>query len=194
MDNHINLKELWSGEGIESPQIEELFLAVANIKRKKRTTLLAMNIVMLATIGFIMYIWLHFKPTLVTTKIGIVLTIVGITIYVLAYNRLLPLLKKYNENQSNNEFLQAMIHLKEQQKFLQTTMLQVYFITLSMGLCLYLYEYVSQMPFPWSVLVYVLTLTWIGFNWFYLRPRIVRKEQNRLDKIIKNFEAIRLQH
>ncbi|WP_424001326.1 hypothetical protein [Maribacter sp. IgM3_T14_3] len=194
MNNDTNLKKLWSNQTTEPPQIEELFSNFAKIKKKNLTTLIAANFLMVATIAFIIFIWFYFKPKLVTTKIGIVLTISGILVYLFFYNQLIPYLRKINETQSNSEFLKAVIKLKEQQKFLQTRMLEIYFITLTLGLCLYLYEYVSLIPFPWSIFAYVVTLIWIGFNWFYLRPRVVRKQRDKLDGIIKKFENIKSQN
>lgn len=194
MDNDTNLNALWSKQTTKPPQMEELLSKFAKIKRKNLTKLIAINILMLATIAFIIFIWVYFEPKLITTKIGIVITILGIIVYQFVYNQLIPNLRKINENQSNNEFLKAVIQLKEQQKFLQTRMLQIYFITLTVGLCLYLYEYVSLLAFPWTIFAYSVTLIWIGFNWFYLRPRVVVKERDKLDGIIKIFEDISRQY
>lgn len=194
MNDDRNLSELWSGQTTKPPQIEELFSNFAQIKKKNLATLIAANFLMVATIAFIIFIWFYFKPKLVTTKIGIVLTILGIIVYLFFYNQLIPYLRKINENQSNSEFLKAVLKLKEQQKFLQTKMLQIYFITLTLGLCLYLYEYVSLIQFPWSIFAYLVTLVWIGFNWFYLRPRVVRKQRDKLDGIIKKYENIKSQN
>ena len=194
MDSDTNLKELWSKQTTEPPQIEELISNFAKIKKKKLITLIAVNILMAVTIAFILFILLYFQPKLITTKIGIVLTILGIVAHLLFYNRLIPYLSKSNENQSNSEFLKAIIKLKEKQKFLQTKMLQIYFITLTLGLCLYLYEYVSIIPFPWSIFAYAITLIWIGYNWFYLRPRVIAKERDKLDGIIRKFENIKSQN
>lgn len=194
MNNETNLNELWSRQTTKPPQMDELLSKFAKIKRKNLTKLIAVNILMFATIAFIIFIWLYFEPKLITTKIGIVLTILGILVYLFVYNKLIPYLRKIDENQSNSEFLKTVIKLKEKQKFLQTKMLQIYFITLTVGLCLYLYEYVSLMPFPWSIFAYVVTLLWIGFNWFYLRPRVVGKERDKLNGIIKKFESISRQN
>ncbi|MFS4466170.1 hypothetical protein [Maribacter sp. 2210JD10-5] len=193
MDNDTNLNELWSKQTTKPPQMEELLSKFAKIKRKNLTKLIAINILMVATIAFIIFIWVYFEPKLITTKIGIVLTILGIIVYLFVYNQLIPYLRKINENQSNNDFLKVVIKLKEKQKFLQTRMLQIYFITLTVGICLYLYEYVSLLSFPWTIFAYTATLIWIGFNWFYLRPKVVGKERDKLDGIIKKFENINRQ-
>jgi len=194
MNNDTELNELWSKQTTKLPQMDELLSKFAKIKRKNLRKLITVNILMFTTIAFIIFIGVYFQPKLITTKIGIVLTILGILVYLFVYNQLIPYLRKINENQSNSEFLKAVIKLKEQQKFLQTKMLQIYFITLTVGLCLYLYEYVSLMPFPWFIFAYIVTLVWIGFNWFYLRPRVIGKERDKLDGIIKKFENISRQN
>ncbi|MEM7375368.1 MAG: hypothetical protein AAF587_42625 [Bacteroidota bacterium] len=194
MDNDTDLTELWSKQSSKPPQIEELLSTFSKIKRKNLTKLIVANALMLGTIAFILFIWLYFEPRFMTTKIGIVITLLGIIVYLFVYNQLIPHLRNINENQSNSEFLTAVITLKERQKFLQTSMLQMYFAALSIGICLYLYEYVSLMPFPWSMIAYSATIIWIGFNWFYLRPRIVRKQQDKLDGIIKKLKDISQQY
>jgi hypothetical protein len=188
-----NLSELWFKQTAKAPQIDELFSKFTKIKRWHLTKIIAVNIIMFATIAFIIFVWLYFEPKLITTKIGIVITFFGILAYLFVYNKLIPELIKVKGNLSNSDFLKSVIELKERQKFLQTKMLQTFFISLTVGLCLYLYEYVSLIPFPWSIIAYVVTLLWIGFNWFYLRPIVIKKERNKLDSIIQKFESIRQQ-
>ncbi|MEZ4859543.1 MAG: hypothetical protein R2781_12135 [Flavobacteriaceae bacterium] len=194
MDNNVNLDELWANQKANPPKIEELFLKLDKIKRKNITKLIIVNILMIATIAFIIFIWLYFEPKLITTKIGIILTIAGITIYMFVYNQLIPSLRETTQYQSNSEFLKSVIKLKERQKFLQSKMLQFYFVTLTLGICMYLYEYVSQFTFPLAIFAYSATLIWIAFNWFYLRPRVIRKELDKLNEIIEKFENISRQH
>lgn len=185
-----NLSELWSKQTTKPPQIDELFSKFTKIKRWHLTKIISINIIMLATIAFIIFVWLYFEPKLITTKIGIIITLFGILAYLFVYNKLIPELIKVKGNLSNSDFLKSVIEFKERQKFLQTKMLQTFFISLTIGLCLYIYEYVSLILFPWSIIAYVATLLWIGFNWFYLRPIVIKKERNKLDSIIKKFKSI----
>lgn len=190
MDNKLNFKDLWTKDETSTPPIEELLSKIKKLKREELIKLIGINILMLVTTTFISLVWLYFEPQLVTTKIGIVLTVFGIIFYLIAYNSFISRFRKINENQSNSEFLNAMIRHKERQKFLQTRMLQIYFIALTLGVCLYLFEIVIQLDFPWKILAYSTTLIWISFSWLYLRPRVIKKEQSKLDKIINKFENI----
>jgi hypothetical protein len=190
MDNDIDLQNLWRKQTANTPQIEKLFLTIDKIKRENLIKLIGLNALMIATIAFIIFIWFNFEAKLVTTKIGIILTVVGIIIYLFAFNNVILSFRQINKNQSNSEFLKGIINHKRRQKFLQNIMLQIYFIALTLGICLYLYEFVSQLSLPWTILAYTATLFWVGFNWFYLRPRTLKKENVKLDEIIKRFENI----
>jgi len=194
MSDKDNLKELWSKQTTEPPQMDDVFAKLTKMKRKKITVLISVNILMAVTIGVIIFIWLYFEPKFITTKIGITITVLGIIIYLYAYNQILPNLMKISDDKKTNDFLESLLQIKKRQKYLQTKMLGVYFMTLSVGICLYLFEYVSMMTLTWSIIAYSLTLIWIGFNWFYLRPKIIQKENNKLDIIIEKIEKINSQY
>lgn len=190
MDSNINLDKLWARQTTQPLETEELFSKFSEIKRKGLKKLITFNIIMIVTIIYIIFIWLYFEPKLITTKVGIGLTLFGIVVYLIVYNQLIPNLIKTNENQSNNEFLKAVIKLKKRHRFLQTRMLQIYFIALTIGISLYLYEYVSLLPLPWAIVAYSVTLIWVGFNWFFLKPKVIKMERNKYDDIINRFENL----
>ena len=54
---------------------------------------------------------------------------------------------------------------------------------------LYMYEFTHGKLY-YFVLDYGLTLSWIAFAWFYLRPRSIRKESKKLNTIIEHLERI----
>jgi len=91
---------------------------------------------------------------------------------------------------NSNEYLKQLLKLKAKQLFLQSTMLNIYFILLSTGICMYMYEYTSRMTFLWAVISYGLTLLWIAVNWFYFRPRTIKKQQTKINELISKFEKL----
>jgi hypothetical protein len=194
MNNDKDFKVLWSKQTAAQPTIDELFSNFAKIKKKNLKTIVTVNISMAATIVYILSLGFYFEPKLLSTKIGISMIILGIIIYLFFYNQLIPSFKKISENMSNSEFLQAVVNLKKEKRFLQAKMLNIYFMMLTIGLSLYLFEYISLLPFPWSIFPYTFTLIWIGFNWFYLRPRIATKQSNKLNEMIKKLEDIQKQN
>lgn len=193
MSANIDFKNLWKQQEAEQPELSDLMLLLRSYKNKGLKRLVLTNVLLvMATVGLVL-IWYYFQPQLITTKIGLITTILAMLIFVLAYNTLFKYYKSASEFESNSAYLKNLITLKRKQKFMQTTMLQLYFILLSLGVCLYLYEYVKLMPTVVGLLVYALTLAWLAFNWFYLRPKTIKKQEKKLDILIKKFEMINRQ-
>jgi hypothetical protein len=148
------------------------------------------NISLLLTIIFIGFIWYYYQPELVTTKIGILLTILAMLIFLLPFNKQFSLLTKNKTEPNSKECLQQLIKLKEIQVYQQTTMLSVYFILLSLGIGLYIFEYVSKMTITWGIITYAITIFWFAINWFYLRPKAITKQNAKLNTLLVEFEKL----
>ena len=106
------------------------------------------------------------------------------------YNQLFISLKRIDYTKNNLDFLRNLTAHKSKRQFINTTILNIYFICMTLGLCAYLYEYVSKKDIFISVLVYSITLTWIGVNWFFIRPKTIRKEQKKLDVFIDKYREM----
>jgi amino acid permease len=190
MEDNIDFKGLWAKQAVGLPDADDLFLKLHHLKKSNLKKLVLTNLVLIATSVFIVYIWYYFQPQFISTKIGIVLTILAMVVYLFAYNQLLPSFRKTTTDLSNQEYLQTLMKIRTKQEFLQTKMLHVYFIMLSIGICLYMIEYASMMPPVWAIVTYGLTLFWMGFCWFYLHPRTVKKQQAKLNELISKMEAL----
>jgi hypothetical protein len=190
MEDNINFKGLWTKQAVGLPDTDDLFLKLHQLKKSNLRKLLLTNLVLIATAAFIAFIWYYFQPQFISTKIGIVLTILAMVVYLFAYNQLLPSFRKTTTDLNNREYLQTLMKIRTQQEFLQTKMLHVYFIMLSIGICLYMIEYASMMTRLWAIVTYGLTLFWMGFCWFYLHPRTVKKQQAKLNELISKMEAL----
>lgn len=191
MSDKIDFKDLYVQQTANPPKMEEIHSKFAKLKQKNLIKLIFANLMLTITILAIISIWIYFKPQFTTTKIGIILILLGILIYLSVYNQLIPHLRKIDKDQSNQDFLKTVVRLKRKTIFLQTTMMSFYFIMLTLGICLYTYEYAVRMTITWQIVVYGVTSGWLGFNWFYLRPIIIRKERKKLDDIIEKFEDVK---
>ncbi|MFT6324415.1 MAG: hypothetical protein ACJA2N_001799 [Salibacteraceae bacterium] len=190
MIDKISFKELWKSQQVETPEIAELMKKANEFKTKARYTLLAINFLMIATSVFIGGIWYYYQPEFLSTKIGIIICILAMIIYVALHNTMIPLVFKNTIELNAKAELQQLIKLKEKQRFLQTVLLNAYFLLLSVGLCLYMYEYVSRMELLWAVFSYGILFLWIGLNAFYFRPKMANNQQNKLNVLIQNFKAL----
>jgi predicted signal transduction protein with EAL and GGDEF domain len=190
METNIDLKKIWNKQNIETPKVEILYAKANKLKSRSFLKLIVVNITLLLTITFIGFIWYYYQPELVTTKIGIILTILAMIIFLLPYNKQFSLLSKTKTEPNSKEYLQQLIKLKEKQTFQQTTMLSVYFIILSLGIGLYLFEYASRMTITWGIITYAITILWFAINWFYLRPKTITKQNAKLNKLLVEFEKL----
>lgn len=193
MDNKINLNELWQGQNAKPLNKNELLKKVNALKTSNYKRIIMTTLALSFTSIFICWIWVSYNPQLITTKIGIVLTILSMAIYGYTMNRQYPILTKLNNANANTEYLEHLLALKKKQTFLQTTMMNLYFIMLSAGILLYMIEPTSQMESIWAIVAYGLTIAWIFFAWFYLRPRQIKKQQVALNEVINKFENIKTQ-
>lgn len=192
-DMNIDLKELWSRQSVPSADSSVLKKKIGNFRRSRIRKLLALNTILLLTISLIVFIWIYFEPQFVSTKIGIILTILPIGV-VVAYNfRLLPLYKRVDERRSNFDYLNDLLVVKSKESYLYTKIMNLYFVFLSAGIGLYMYEYIQGKSLMFGIIAYSSFLLWIAFNWFFLRPRGIRRNRQKMKLLIKQVEKIKLQ-
>lgn len=194
MDNStIDFTAIWQQQKADQPNLDELLNKFNRFKKNKLKKRIVANVLLLTTIVLTIFIWYKYQPQYLTTKIGIVLVILAMVIFLSVYNKQFSSFNKIDDTQTINGYLKSLTELKTKQKYIQTTMLSLYFIMLSLGIGLYLYEYTLMMTIFWAIFVYGITLTWIGFNWFYIRPKTIKKQQVQLDELINTFEAVKKQ-
>ncbi|MCD9576912.1 hypothetical protein [Flavobacterium soyae] len=192
-DNNIDFKDLWKKQSVSQPDMQDLLARLNKFKRAGLRSLWITNILLLATSAFIVFVWVYYQPQFISTKIGIIVTILAMMIYLFVYNKLLSTYKNIETTQTNQEYLQNLILIKKKQQFLQTTMMRFYFAALTFGICLYMYEYASRMTFLGASLTYGLTLLWMAFNWFLILPKQIKKQQAKINALIEKFEEINKQ-
>ncbi|PBJ06667.1 hypothetical protein [Flavobacterium sp. ACN6] len=189
-NNNIDFKDLWKKQTVSQPNIEDLMARLRQFKKSAVRGLWVTNILLSITSVFIIFIWCYFQPQFISTKIGIVLAILSMAFYLFFYNKLMNKYKNIDTDQTNHEYLQQLIEIKKKQNFMQSTVLSWYFVLLMVGICLYMYEYASRMTVLYALIAYGVTLLWIGFNWFYIRPKQVKKHQEKINSLIAKFEEI----
>jgi len=191
MSTETDFKALWNKQSTsEIPDTKELLVKAQKLKTSTRNKLMGLNLVLLATMVFIIYIGLNIDNEKLTTKIGIVLIAIAIVSYLAASNQMIPMLFKTDLETSSQEYLAQLIRIKRKQEFLNKVMINVYFILLSAGLFLYMLQFLERMNPVWATIYLVLTFGWIALAWFYLRPRGMRKKQRALNDMIARLEEV----
>lgn len=193
MENRIELKELWSKQIVPAANLSELLKKIENYKKSKLKRIIVLNVILLLTILFIIFVWLYFNPQLPGTKIGIMLTILPILIAIVFNKRMIQLYRKTNESRSNVDYLANLLEIKREDYYIQTRIMNLYFILLFFGIGLYMYEYTVMRSLFWGIIAYVALIIWVGFNWFVLRPKIIRKNRQKIIDMIQQLEKMKSQ-
>lgn len=189
-DNNIDFKDLWKKQSVSQPDMTDLLARINKFKKTGLRCLWLTNILLLGTSAFIAFVWFYYQPQFISTKIGIVLVILAMVIYLMVYNKLLGNYKNIEANQTNQEYLQNLILIKKKQNFMQTKLMTLYFVLLTVGICLYMYEYASRMAAWMAILTYGITLLWMLFNWLYIHPKQTKKQQEKINSLIEKFEEV----
>ena len=190
MSDKLDLKALWLQQTPPTPQPEMVVKQARRLKRKNWYESIFINSMGISVFMVVGAIWYYFQPQLISTKIGIILSFIGILLFMIAQNTMLPLLMKKEADLSNQAYLALLLKLKEKQLFLQTTALSAYFLLLSLGLALYFWEYVSRMSLVMGGLCYGGFFVWVLINWFYFRPKVVQKKREELNALIDQFRVL----
>lgn len=190
METNLDLKKIWGKQYIPIIDVQEVLKKIEVYKRAKIKKAVMLNVILFFTILFILFIWIYFKPQFISTKIGIVLTVVAMLIVIFFNSKMKNTLSKVNENQSNEAFLKNLKIIKLHENRIQTKVMSVYFVLLSLGIMLYIYEYLSKMTLIIQSVFCLALVLWISFNWFVLRPRIIKKNQREINDLIEQLERI----
>lgn len=190
MGSNIDFNRLWAEQKTGEPNKENLFWRINKYKKINLRRLIVLNLLSVLASLFIIFVWVYYQPQMITTKIGIVLVILAMVIFVSVYNQSFSLFRNTTNTVSNSRFLKDLLKIKAKQQYMQTTMLNYYFLLLSIGIALYLFEYTVRMTALWGIIVYGITAMWILFNWFFLRPKQIKKQQAKIDEIIQNLEMV----
>lgn len=190
MGNDIDIRELWNKQMVPVVDQSDIFGKIESFRKKRIRRTIILNVVLLLTILFIIFIWVHFKPQLMSTKIGIILSVLPMGMVLVFNNGLTSLYRKIDEKQSNMDYLNALLEVRSREYIMQTKLMNFYFILLSAGIGLYMYEYTLNRSLIFGVAAYSVVLLWIVFNWFFLRPRMIEKNKRKMEDLIRQIKRL----
>ncbi len=194
MSNQTDFKALWQGLSTGPvPPVETVIAEAKKLLRQTKKKMLIANVTLALTAACIMVLYFKLDIKQLTTRLGILLIILSIAVYLVMHNRLLAGLFKPVPGADSRAYLDALLAASKKQQFLQRTVLSLYYVFLLAGICLYMIEYTAKMPLWGAMLSYALTLCWMGICWFIFRPRTIRKQQAGLDAVISKLENMHKQ-
>jgi hypothetical protein len=193
-NNNINFNKLWAEQTTSKPNLKDLVSKVNFVRRNNLRKLIFKNIIFTMVAAFMVFIWVSYQSHLLSTKIGIVLIILAMTVYIISSSQnIIPHLNKINTAQSNKDYLTNLLVFKEKQQLIQSKISNLYYVLFTSGICLYFYENALKMSVNKAISTYLAIIALIILGKFYIKPRLIKKNQIKLDEIIEKFENINTQ-
>jgi len=190
MSDEFNIRHVWKKQPIELADKDQIIKKAKRYKRKVLIRLIFANVTLVLTCVFIFFVLYYYKTQYITTKIGIGICVFDMLIYLAFYNTLVPLLMKKETANSVKMELELLKKISKKERFQQGKLLNLYFLLLYTGLGLYMYEYATRMTLIWAIFSYGIMFAWIALNAFYFRPRSIKKQQKKLNNVLRQLEEI----
>lgn len=193
MESDFDIKELWKKQVVPPADRAEMQKQIRRLRKNGFKKSVFLHLILLLTIVFMIFIWTYFNPNLLSTKIGIIIGILPMCIVVMFNRKMISLYKALDEKQTNKDYLNNLLVLKEKENFMHTKVMGLYVILLSVGIVLYMYEYTLGWTLAFRVMAYSALFLWVAVNWFVLRPVMSGRSRRKLDALIKQVERIKSQ-
>lgn len=188
--DNINFQDIWNKKSAEIPNIQEI-KSTADKYKKKQLRFTIWHIFSLSfTAVIIIFIWNVIDFKMFTTSLGIVLILIALAMYIYLVSENINVIRKINPSISNQEYLASLKKLQHQQLYMQTKGISIYYVLLTAGFAFYFYEFALRMSTLGASLAYGLTFLWLAIAWFFLRPRQIKKQNEKISKVIDSLELI----
>ena len=194
MKDFDHLMSVWQGQPKkEHLSVDEVLKQVKKDIRGITSKLYWAIVTMIVTIAgaFILMFFMAFKSP--ATTLGIFIIVITIALYLYMIVRHYHILNKHDLTQNPTDYLNS---LKEYQKNRTKTVgwfYYIYILLLSAGLGLYFIEILENASLPFKIATYGFTFIWFMFTTFYLKPRMFKNEEEKLNLMIDRLERLKEQ-
>jgi hypothetical protein len=192
MKDFDHLMSVWQGQ----PKPDQLSVdeVLKQVKKGIRsiTTKLYWSIVAMVVItifAFIITFFLAFKSWV--TTVGILIVLVTMLMYLSLIVRHYHILSKRDATLNPSEYLDSLKTYQKNRTKVIGWFYYIYTLLISAGLAMYLIELLETASLPFKLITYGSTLIWFLFTTFYLKPRMFKNEEEKLNLMIDRL--VRLQ-
>ena len=120
MESNIDIKELWNRQTVPAADQSEILNKISRFRKNGLKKGIFLDVILVLTILFMIFIWIYFKPQFLSTKIGIIVGILPMCIVVVFNRKITSLYRSLDEKQSNIDYLNNLLMLKGKETFMQT--------------------------------------------------------------------------
>ena len=192
MKDFDDMQQLWQqSQPKTAGTAQETVRKIVQQQQKERRKMLMNTLILLLTFFYILFVSFYYPFVSLSTHLGLVLILFAILAAVLANSRMIVLLYRnlIRADTDNKTMLANMELYQRRQHFFHSYFLSAYYILLTTGIMLYMYEQTQNGGLS-RLLIYAITLGWIAFAWWYIRPRRIREQKERITAIIDRIKSL----
>ncbi|MCJ8209546.1 hypothetical protein MUY27_07485 [Mucilaginibacter sp. RS28] len=194
MKDFDHLLSVWQGQPArEQLSVDEVLKQVKkgvnSITSKLYWGIVAMIGIALYT--FIVLFFFTFKYW--QTYVGVGMILMTMLLYLSLIVRHYRILHKRDHTINPTDYLKNLKEYQKQRSKLAGWFYFIFVLLISMGFSLYLFELLEKASLLTRYLVYGLTIVWILFCTFFLRVRIFKNEEEKLNLMIDRLERLETQ-
>ncbi|CAN5329850.1 hypothetical protein BH10BAC4_BH10BAC4_12870 [soil metagenome] len=185
------LKNTWK-ELRAKPSTTPIEVAVKANGYRKKQIISAVSLISTLAVTFVIIVLVivNYDAKYSSTYWGIGLTLLAIALAIISQSHALTFLTKSVDLLSDNKTYLTLLQKQQRyQIFIHSKGISIYFILLSTGIGLYMAEFAMRSLIV-GVVAYSVVGAWLGLNWFYFRPRIIKKQTDKLNALLKEVERV----
>ncbi len=191
MKDFDHLLTVWQGQPVkEQLSVDEVLKQVkkgmGTLSRKLMWGIVAMMVAVVNTL-----IVLLFLPWSALTTVGIAIILLTILSYALVMIRDYRLIHQRDVTVNPSDYLQNLKEYKKNRARLFGKLYYLYILSLTVGLALYFLEVLNDASRFGKFAVYSLTILWFLICTFYLKERIAKNEEEKINLIVERLERLK---
>ncbi|MES2265777.1 MAG: hypothetical protein V4520_03385 [Bacteroidota bacterium] len=194
MKDFDHLMSVWQAQPKKQHlSVDEVLKQVKNGVRSFTTRMYWAIVAMIVTIAiaFLMMFFLPFKSP--ATTIGMLIIVVTMVLYLSMILRHYHILRKHDLTQNPIDYLDSLKEYQRNRTKVVGWFYYTYILLLSAGLGLYFVEVLEHAPLYFKLTVYGSTFLWFMFTTFYIKPRMFKNEEEKLNLMIDRLERLQEQ-
>jgi hypothetical protein len=187
-----HLMSVWQGQPkTDKLSVDEVLKQVKKGIRGITAKLYWGIVAMISLIACAFIITFFFAFRSPATTIGILIILVTMLMYLSLIVRHYHILNKHDLTQNPTEYLNSLKEYQKNRTKVVGWFYYTYMLLISTGLALYFIEVLENAPVYFKLITYGSTIVWFMFITFYLKPRMFKNEEEKLNLMIDRL--IRLQ-
>jgi F0F1-type ATP synthase assembly protein I len=191
MSGNIDFKALWQQqEVIAKPDAKEVIKKAGQLRKKARNRLLRVNSILVLSIAYYVFLGFNGHNVAITTQIGVLLSVLAFVAYLVVSNGLMMSLFKSHPETDSFAYLTELLAIRKREEFIQTRVLKLYMVVLTLGIILCMIDPVRKIDVLWGSVAYICVFAWMAFIFFYLKPRKIKRQRAEWAAVIEKLQTI----